>query len=123
MRVSLNAIDMGSPEDPTVQNFLATVTMPAEDIVSFVPLGPDEEWTVKMLRHKTRTAYFINDPDSQRDGKVLSEYLVTISAVREYEIKREDLKSCDTTEVGPGDARGHIELEVRIQTVTKSVVV
>ena len=112
---------MGSPDDPTVQNFLATVTMPAEDIVSFVPLGPDEEWTVRMLRHKIRKAYFINDPDSQRGGKVLSKYLVTISAVREYEIKREDLKSCDTTEVGPGDAIGRIELEVSTQQSAATV--
>lgn len=61
MRVSLNAIDICSPEDPTVQNFLANVTMPAEDIVSFIPLGENEEWTVRMLRHKIQKAYFINE--------------------------------------------------------------
>ena len=115
MRVSLNSIEIDSPDNPTVQNFLATVTMPAEsdDIVSFVALGPDEEWTVRMLRHKTRKAYFLSSDAEIVDERSRSKYMVTVSAVREYELQRDDLKSCDTIEVGPGDARGHIELEVR----------
>ena len=115
MRVSLNSINIESPDNPTVQNFLTTVTMPTDATISFVPLGPDEEWTVRMLRHKTRKAYFLSSDESNVDSseRSQSKYLVTVSAVREYELHREDLKSCDTTEVGPGDARGHIELEVR----------
>ena len=112
MRVSLNSIEIDSPDNPTVQNFLATVTMPADDVISFVALGPDEEWTVRMMRHKTRKAYFLSS-DTDIDDRSRSKYMVTISAVREYELQREDLKSCDMIEVGQGDARGHIELEVR----------
>lgn len=113
MRVSLNAIDIASPDDTTVQNFLATVTMPSEGIVSFVPLGEDEEWTVRMLRHKIRKAYFINDPNVQSGRKLHPKYTVTVSTVHEYEIKKDDLKPCDLIEVGPGDSRAHTELEVR----------
>ena len=113
MRVSLNSIEIDSPDNPTVQNFLATVTMSADDTISFVPLGPDEEWTVRMLRHKIRKAYFFSSGAEIVDERSRSKYMVTISAVREYELKGDDLKSCDMTEIGPGDARGHIELEVR----------
>lgn len=110
MRVSLNAINIGSSDDSTVLNFLTTVTMPRKDTVSFVPLGPDEEWTVRMLRQKIRKAYFINN--LQSGGKLSPKYMVTISSVHEYEIKTEDLKSCDTIEVGPRDSRVHTEIEV-----------
>ena len=113
MRVSLNSIEIDSPDNPTVQNFLATVTMPADDVISFVALGPDEEWTVRMMRHKTRKAYFLSSDADIVDDRSQSKYMVTISAVREYELQREDLKSCDMMEIGPGEARGHIELEVR----------
>lgn len=113
MRVSLNSIEIDSPDNPTVQNFLATVTMPADDVISFVALGPDEEWTVRMMRHKTRKAYFLSSDADIVDDSSQSKYMVTISAVREYELQREDLKSCDMMEIGPGEARGHIELEVR----------
>ena len=119
MRVSLNAIDIGSPDDSTVQSFLTTVTMPTEGTVSFVPLGPDEEWTVRMLRHKIRKAFFINDPGLQSGQKLHSKYMVTVSTVYEYEIKKEDLKSCDTIEVGPSDSRIHTELEVRTWQLEK----
>ena len=115
IRVSLNTIDIGSPDDSTVQNFLATVTMPSEGVVSFVPLGPDEEWTVRMLRHKIRKAYFINHPDSQGSRKPSYKYMVTISKVHEYEIKKGDLKSCDMIEVKPEDSRVHTEIEVNLQ--------
>ena len=113
MTVSLNSIETDSPDNPTVQNFLATVTMPKDDTISFVPLGPDEEWTVKMMRHKTRKAYFLSSDADIVGDRSQSKYMVTVSAVREYEVRRDDLKSCDTIEVGPGDAGGHIELEVR----------
>ena len=121
MRVSLNAIDICSPRDSTVQNFLANVTMPAEGVVSFVPLGPDEEWTVRMLRHKVRKAYFINDSVSgnvQSDRETPSNYLVTICEVHQYEIKKEDLKSCDTIEVGPKNSKVHTEVEVNNELST-----
>ena len=112
MRVSLNSIEIDSPDNPTVQNFLATVTMSADDVISFVALGPDEEWTVRMMRHKTRKAYFLSSDADIVDDRSRSKYMVTISAVREYELKREDLKSCDIVEIG-AETRGHIELEVR----------
>ena len=110
----MNTINIGSPDDSTVQNFLATVTMPSEGVVSFVPLGPEEEWTVRLLRHKIRKAYFINHPDARGSGKSLPKYMVTISKVHEYEIKKGDLKSCDTIEVEPADSRVHTEIEVII---------
>ena len=114
MRVRLNSIEIDSPDNPIIQNFLATVTMPTDDVISFVPLGPDEEWTVRMLRHKTRKAYFLSSDAEIVDDRSQSKYMVTVSVVREYELQREDLKSCDTIEVGPGDAREHIELEVTL---------
>ena len=119
MRVSLNSIDIDSPDNPTVQNFLATVTMPEDDVISFVPLGPDEEWTVRMMRHKTRKAYFLSSDADIVGDRSRSKYMVTVSAVREYEIQAEDLKSCDMLEVGPGEARGHVELEVSLRSGQK----
>ena len=114
MRVSLNSIEINSPDNPTIQNFLATVTMSADDTISFVSLGPDEEWTVRMLRHKTRKAYFLSSDAGIINERSRSKYMVTISVVCEYELQREDLKSYDMIEVGPGDARGHIELGGKI---------
>ena len=117
MRVTLNSIEIDSPDNnPTVQNFLATVSMPKDDdTISFVPLGPDEEWTVRMMRHKTRKAYFLSSDADIVGDRSRSKYMVTISAVREYEIQAEDLKSCDMLEVGPGEARRHVELEVSLK--------
>ena len=72
--------------------------------ISLVPVGPDREWTVTILRQRTRKAYHLKGAE----GK----YVITISAVREYRMKERDLKPSDAVEINMDKIREETEIEV-----------
>ena len=74
--------------------------------ISLVPVGPNQEWTVSIIRQKTTKAYNLDCPDGKK-------YLITVSSVREYRTKERDLKTSDDLEVDMGIIKEEIEIEVR----------
>ena len=111
MRLDLSSFNIISADNPMIHNFLSTVTMTSQDTISLVPLGPDSEWTMTVLRQKIRRAYYLKDSETNK-------YLVTICSVREYKTKERDLKPSDAIEVNMGDIREETEIEVRYNTYT-----
>ena len=99
MRVSLSNYEAATGDHPTVGRFLATLKMESPGVISFVSASPDKEWTVKFVRHKTRTVHFFAQPN----------YVVSISTVNECEIPSESLTPMllDTGKYQP-----HLEVEV-----------
>lgn len=109
MRLNLSSFEIIPADDPTIQNFISSITMQSPDVISLVPLGSDEEWTATILRHKIRNAYFLKDSESTPERK---KYLITVSTVREYKIKQGDLNPCDPKQVDLGKVRAETEVEV-----------
>ena len=103
MRVSLNNYEAASIENPIVTKFLSTLSMPKPRTILFISESntSDDQWTVALIRHKEIQTYFFHQP----------EYVVTISTVRQFEVKSE----ADSTKVSVciDSKEPHTEIEVR----------
>lgn len=107
LRIDLSSFKLTSAtEYPMFQEFLTSVVKMSPNTISLVPVGPDSEWTVTILRQRTRKAYHLREPVGKK-------YLVTISYVREYKMKEMDLKPSDIKEVNLDKIMEETEIEVR----------
>ena len=110
LRLDLSSFKLTSTaEYPMFQEFLSSVAKTSPNTISLVPVGPDSEWAVTILRQRTRKAYHLRESVGRK-------YLVTISAVREYRMKERDLKPSDTLEVNLDKIPEETEIEVRYVT-------
>ena len=106
LRLDLSTFKIISPFDEVVHDFLSKVAMTAQHTISFVPVGPDREWAVTVLRHKIVRAYYLHDARTKN-------CLITVTFVREYKTKERDLKPSDPIEVNINNIKEEIEIEVR----------
>lgn len=104
MRVSLNNYEAASSENPTVMEFLSTLSMSAPRTISFISKASDEKWTVALIRHKEIQTHFFQQP----------QYVVTIATVRQFEVDNEDESDIGTViSVCVDSKEQHTEVEVR----------
>lgn len=103
LRLSLNRYKTLPSSDPIVEKFLTTLTMPEPGTLSFVPQAVDKEWSLRILRHKKRKAYFFHGFDKK--------YVVTVTTVGEFTVP-EGKYIGETITVKPSNYDLHTEAEV-----------
>ena len=103
IRMCLSYHDTLPPDDPIVQKIITMINVPKPGTLTFKPKGTDGDWTVSMIRHKKRKAFFFEGFSYK--------YIVTIMTVWTYEITREDLGKEELT-LEPSDYTEHVEMEV-----------
>lgn len=109
MRLQLSGFKIIPADDPIIHDVLSHISMSTSspNTISLVPLGTDKEWTVTILRQKTRKSYYLKDPEKN------NYYLVVVCAVREYQTKQSDLKPSDAINVNMDKIKEEMEVEVK----------
>ena len=98
MRISLNNYEATSTDNPVVEEFISTLSMPTPRFISFLPKA---SWTVALVRHKEIKTYMYQPP----------QYVVSVSTVRQFEVDTET----NTTVTVPIDSKEtHTEIEVQL---------
>ena len=103
LRCSLNRYEQLPSTDPFVEKFISTLSMPQPGVLSFIPNGADKEWSLRILRHKKRRAFFCRGFDKK--------YVVTFTSVGDYTLPESEHIGEQIT-VQPNDYKEHTEAEV-----------
>ena len=96
-------------DDRTILDFLSKMEMTPQRTISLVPVGPDRDWVMTIIRHKVKRAFYLKDSGMRK-------YLVTICSVREYKAKEGDLKPSDPIEVNMDRMKEETEIEVSLRS-------
>ena len=105
LRLDLSTFKIIPADDQVIHDFLSTVETTPQHTISLMPVGPDRDWVVTIIRHKVKKAYYLKDSESRK-------YLVTVCSVREYKTKEGDLKPSDPLEVNIDGIKEETEIEV-----------
>lgn len=101
MRISLNNYEATSIDNPVVEEFISTLSMPTSRFISFSPKASNNSWTVALVRHKEIKTYMYQPP----------QYVVSVSTVRQFEVDTDT----NTTVTVPIDSKEtHTEIEVQL---------
>ena len=104
--MDLSSFKIASSDDyPIFREFLSTVEMVSPNTISVVPVGPNQEWTLSIIRQKTTKAYHFDCSEGKK-------YLVTVSTIRDYKTKEKDLMPSDCLQVDMDTIKEEKEIEV-----------
>lgn len=105
LRLDLSTFKIIPADDRVIHDFLSKIEKISQHTISLVPVGPDRDWVVTIIRHKVKRAYYLEDSGIRK-------YLVSICSVREYKTKEGDLKPSDPMEVNMDRMKEETEIEV-----------